>query len=161
MIKLKIVLIEDDEILAKVIYEELLEAGFDVSQAFDGEKGLKLARSEKPDLVLLDLILPKKYGFDVLEELKQSPITSNIPVIVLTMLGRDDDIKKGLKLGANDYIVKSQHVISEIVEKVEKFFGMETHPEAKKSVKSKEAGVEKPPEDNDIKAKKIKTKLKE
>jgi DNA-binding response OmpR family regulator len=135
MPKLKIVLIEDDEILAKVVYEELIEADFDVFKAFNGEEGLELARSKKPDLVLLDLILPKKHGFDVLEELKKSPVTHSIPVIILTMLGRDDDIKKGLKLGANDYIVKSQHAVSEIVERVEKFFGKETHPEAKKSQK--------------------------
>ncbi len=161
MAKLKIVLIEDDEILAKVVREELSEADFDVFQTFDGEEGLKLVRSKKPDLVLLDLILPKKHGLDVLEELKKSPITRSIPVIVLTMLSRDDDIKKGLKLGANDYIVKSQHAVTEIVEKVEKFFGKETHPEAKKSVKSKEAEVKKLPEDNNLKAKKIKVKVKE
>ena len=133
MAKLKIVLIEDDEILAKVVYEELSEADFDVLQAFDGQEGLELARSKKPDLVLLDLILPKKNGFEVLEELKKSPVTHNIPVIVLTMLGRDDDIKKGLRLGANDYIVKSQHAVGEIVEKVKNFFDKEQHPEAKKS----------------------------
>jgi len=138
MAKLKIVLIEDDNILAKVIYEELEEAGFEVDLAYDGQEGLKLVRSKKPDLVLLDLILPQKHGFDVLEELKESPATSDIPVILLTMLGRDDDIKKGLKLGANDYIVKSQHAIAEIVEKVEKFFGKETRPEAKKPKKKQE-----------------------
>jgi len=138
MAKLKIVLIEDDNILAKVIYEELEEAGFEVDRAYDGQEGLKLVRSKKPDLVLLDLILPQKHGFDVLEELKQSPATSDIPVIVLTMLGRDDDIKKGLKLGANDYIVKSQHAIAEIVDKVDKFFGKETRPKAKKPEKKQE-----------------------
>lgn len=138
MAKLKIVLIEDDNILAKVIYEELEERDFDVNQAFDGKAGLELVRSKKPDLVLLDLVLPQKHGFDVLEELKKSPATSDIPVIVLTMLGRDDDIKKGLKLGANDYIVKSQHAVAEIVEKVEKFFGKETRPEAKKPQEKQE-----------------------
>ncbi len=138
MSKLKIVLVEDDEILAKVLYEELLEADFDVFQAFDGEEGLNLAKSKKPDLVLLDLVLPKKPGFDVLEELKKSPVTHDIPVIVLTMLGRDDDIKKGLRLGANDYIVKSQHAVGEIVEKVKNFFGKEQHPEAKKPSKREE-----------------------
>ena len=132
MANLKIVLIEDDEILAKVVYEELSDAGFDVFQTFDGQEGLEIVRNKKPDLVLLDLILPKKNGFDVLEELKKSPVTHNIPVIILTMLGRDDDIKKGLRLGANDYIVKSQHAIGEIVEKVKNFFGKEQHPEAKK-----------------------------
>jgi len=133
MAKLKIVLVEDDEILSKVIYEELKDADFDVMQAFDGEEGLKLIRSKKPDLVLLDIILPKKDGFEVLEELKKSPDTQDIPVIVLTMIGKDEDIKKGLDLGANDYIVKSQHAIAEIIEKIKGFFEKEQHPKAGQS----------------------------
>jgi DNA-binding response OmpR family regulator len=132
MIKTKIVLVEDDEVLSKVLYEELLEAGFDIERAFNGEDGLALIRSKKPNLVLLDLIMPKKGGFDVIADLKKSPATSGIPVIILTMLGRDDEIKKGLQLGANDYIVKSQHAVAEIVEKVKEFFGEEKHPEAAK-----------------------------
>ncbi len=130
MAKIKIVLIEDDEILSKVIYEELTDAGFDVNRAFDGEAGLKLVESEKPNLVLLDIILPKKNGFEVLEELKQSPQLRDYPVILLTMLGSDEDIKRGLKLGANDYIVKGQHAVAEIIEKVKDFFGQESRPEA-------------------------------
>ncbi len=128
MEKTKILLIEDDEILSKVLYEELTEAGFEVGRAFDGEEGLKMATSGKPDLVLLDIILPKKQGFDVLEELKQSPITNKIPVIMVTMLGKDEDIKRGLELGANDYIVKSQHAVGEIVDKIKTFFSKEAHP---------------------------------
>lgn len=130
MKNIKILLIEDDEILSKVVYEELKEANFDVLQAFDGEEGLKLAMEKKSDLILLDLILPKKHGFEVLEELKKSPVTRDIPVIILTMLGSDEDIKKGLKMGANDYIVKSQHAVSEIIDKVKDFFVKESHPEA-------------------------------
>ena len=130
MAKSKIVLVEDDKILAKVIYEELKDVDFDVMQAFDGEEGLKLIRSKKPDLVLLDIILPKKNGFEVLEELKKSPDTQDIPVIILTMIGKDEDIKKGLRLGANDYIVKSQHAIAEIIEKIKGFFEKEQHPKA-------------------------------
>ena len=131
MAKTKIVLIEDDEILSKVVSEELKEAGFDVARAFDGEAGLNLVKSKKPDLVLLDLILPKKHGFEVLQELKKSPPTKEIPVIILTMLGSDEDIKKGLELGANDYIVKSQHAVAEIIEKIKNFFIREQHPQAK------------------------------
>ena len=130
MKKTKIVLVEDDEILSKVIHDELMEGGFEVKSAYDGESGLALAQAEKPDLVLLDLLLPKRHGFEVLEELKKMPETKTIPVIILTMLGSDDDIKKGLKLGANDYIVKSQHAVAEIVEKVKYFFSKEQHPEA-------------------------------
>lgn len=126
----KIVLVEDDEILSKVLSTELRDSGFEVSQAFDGEAGLELVRSKRPDLVLLDLILPKKHGFVVLEELKKSPETKAIPVIILTLLGEDEDIKKGLRLGANDYLVKSSHAIAEIVEKVKNFFAKEQHPQA-------------------------------
>jgi len=131
MTKIKILLAEDDEILRKVIYEELTESGFDVSQAQDGEEALELARSSKPDLILCDVIMPKKNGFEVLEELKKFPDTMDIPVIMLTMLGQDEDIKKGLQLGANDYIVKSQHAVGGIVDKVKEFFAKEQHPEAK------------------------------
>ena len=129
----KIVLVEDDEILSKVLFEELKMAGFDATQAFDGERGLKMVQTKKPDLVLLDLLLPKMHGFNVLEKLKSSPDTKEIPIIILTMLGSDDDIKKGLELGANDYIVKSQHAVAEIVEKVKGFFSKESHPKAKKT----------------------------
>jgi len=138
MAQIKIALVEDDEILSKVIFEELQEAEFEVQRAADGEAGVKLVQSMKPDLVMLDLLMPKKNGFDVLEELKKSPATSAIPVIILTMLGRDDDVKKGLQLGANDYIVKSQHAVGEIVDKVKKFFEKERHPEAEKSGKQEQ-----------------------
>lgn len=131
MPKQKIVLIEDDETLAEVLYSELTEAGFEVSPAFDGVEGLKQVQEKKPDLVLLDLILPEKHGFEVLEEIKKSPETAKIPVIILSLLGEDEDIKKGLKLGADDYIVKSSHAIAEIVEKVKNFFAKESHPQAR------------------------------
>ena len=127
----KIIIVEDDEILARVLKEELEESGFNIDLASDGEAGLKLIADQRPDLVLLDLLMPKKNGFQVLEELKSKPVSADIPVIVLTMLGHDEDIKKGLKLGANDYIVKSQHAVAEIVEKIQNFFGQEQHPEAK------------------------------
>src|SRR3989338_7004856 len=125
----KIVLVEDDEVLSKVMNTELTDAGFEVSQAFDGEAGLELIRSKRPDLVLLDLIMPKKGGFEVLGELKKDPSTKDIPVILLTLLGEDEDIKKGLRLGANDYLVKSSHAVAEIIEKIKTFFSKESHPE--------------------------------
>jgi two-component system, sensor histidine kinase and response regulator len=128
MAKTKVVLVEDDEILGKVIQEELKEADFDVTHATDGEAGVKAIKARKPDLVLCDVIMPKKDGFAVLEEIKSFPATKDIPIIMLTMLGSDEDIKKGLKMGAVDYIVKSQHAVAEIVEKVENFFNSESHP---------------------------------
>ena len=130
----RITIIEDDEILAKVLSEELEERGFKILRAKDGVEGLELVTDKKPDLVLLDLLIPRKNGFSVLEELKANPSTPAIPVIILSMLGHDDEIKKGLQLGANDYIVKSQHAAGEIVDKIEAFFGQEQHPEAKKPI---------------------------
>jgi len=127
MTRNKILLVEDDAVLAKVLYEELSDADFEVFQAYDGEVGLQLALEKNPDLVLLDVLLPKKNGFEVLEAMKQSPEAKRIPVIMLTMLGSDEDIKKGLQLGANDYIVKSQHALPEIVGKVKEFFVKEPH----------------------------------
>jgi DNA-binding response OmpR family regulator len=121
MKKKNIILIEDDAILSKVVNEELEDADFKISTAFSGREGLDMVRSELPDLILLDLILPEIHGFDVLAELKKDPKTKNIPVIILTMLGSDDDIKKGISLGAQDYIVKSQHAVGEIIEKVKSF----------------------------------------
>ena len=119
--KLKVVVIEDDEILSKVITEELGDAGFEVTQAFDGEQGLEAVKSKKPDLVLLDIMMPKMNGFEVLEDISNDIQLKTVPVIILTVLGSDDDIKKGLQLGAKDYIVKSQHAVAEIVEKVKQF----------------------------------------
>lgn len=129
----KILLVEDDEILGKVVAEELKEAGFEVKWVLDGEAGIKAAQSSMPDLVLLDLMLPKKHGFDVLSDIKSSPATASVPVIIMTMMGQDDDIKKGIKLGAVDYIVKSQHAIAEIVEKIKTFFSKEQHPTGERS----------------------------
>lgn len=122
MTKIKILLVEDDEILSKVIDEELTEANFEVFHAYDGEAGVAMAREKKPNLILLDILLPKKNGFDTLEDLKKSSETKEIPVIILTMRGSDDDIKKGLQMGASDYIVKSQHALPEIIDKVKDFF---------------------------------------
>ncbi len=117
----KIILIEDDEILSRMLFLGLSDAGFTVLQAFDGEAGLELVRKERPDLVMLDLVIPKKYGLEVLEALKKHPETETIPVIILTLLSEEKDITKGLQLGANDYLVKSDHTVAEVVERVKSF----------------------------------------
>jgi DNA-binding response OmpR family regulator len=131
MEKSKILIVEDDEVLLKVLTDELKDAGFDVTVALDGETGLNKVQDERPDLVLLDLLLPKKSGFEVLEAMKEGSETRSVPVMILSMLGQDEDIKRGLKLGANDYIVKSQHAVGEVVEKVANFFAKESHPSGK------------------------------
>lgn len=130
-VKGKIVLIEDDDILSKVLSGSLREEGYGVEQVFDGEESLKTVQNSAPDLILLDLLLPSMGGFDVLKSLKADLRTRDIPVFILTMLGRDEDVKKGLKLGAADYVVKSQHEVKEIVSIIDKFFVSNIKPVSK------------------------------
>lgn len=118
MKKIRILIIEDDKFLIKLYNDKLTRAGFDVSMAISGEEGLAKVENEKPDIVLLDVILPQKNGFDILSELKLNPDTKNIPVIILTNLGQESDIKTGLELGAADYLVKTDFSINKLPEKV-------------------------------------------
>jgi len=98
----------------------LKQVGFQMFSALDGEVGLRLALSENPDLIILDLILPKFDGFEVLKRLKSSPETKKIPVIILTNLEGMEDIDKALELGATTYLVKTQYTLEEVIEKVKK-----------------------------------------
>lgn len=123
-----ILLVEDERSLSGVLGYELKRSNFDVEFAYDGEEALKKLEKIKPDLILLDLILPKINGFDVLEKIKQDFDTRSIPVIVLSNLGSDDDIKRAIKLGAVDYYVKAQHPLLEIVEKISKFLEIPRSP---------------------------------
>jgi DNA-binding response OmpR family regulator len=116
--KNKIVIIEDEQMLAEMYATKLEIEKFQVLKAFDGKAGLELVRKEKPDLVLLDIILPKLDGFLVLKEIKKDADLKNIPVLLLTNLGQESDVKKGNQLGANGYFVKANHSPAEIVEKV-------------------------------------------
>ena len=118
--KIKILLIEDDLFLSGIFLSKFELEGFEIISAKDGEEGLKLARQEKPEAILLDILLPKKNGFSVLEELKENPTTKNIPVIVMTNLSEDHDVKRAAGLGATDYLVKSNFLPNEVVEKVKK-----------------------------------------
>jgi len=123
-----ILLVEDERSLSSVLGFELKKSNFDVEFAYDGEEALEKLEKIKPDLILLDLILPKINGFDVLEKIKQNFNTRSIPVIVLSNLGSDDDIKRAIKLGASDYYVKAQHPLLEIVEKISKFLEIPRSP---------------------------------
>lgn len=114
----KILMIEDDIFLRKIYRDKLSRAGFDFIEATNGEEGINKVIFEKPDLVLLDLILPRKNGFDVLIEMKGDKSTKGIPVIILSNLGQESDIKRGLSLGAQDYLVKTDVSLSEVVDKV-------------------------------------------
>jgi two-component system alkaline phosphatase synthesis response regulator PhoP len=114
----KILFIEDEAALQKAFSEVLRRADYKVISALDGEIALRLAKSEKPDLILLDLILPKKHGFEVLKELKEDPELKEIPVVVLTNLEKMEEVEKALALGAKTYLVKTRYNIEEILEKV-------------------------------------------
>lgn len=114
----KILFIEDESALQKTIEEALKQENFEVIKALDGEIGLKIAKKELPDLILLDLILPKLDGFEVLKELKKDEATKDIPVIILTNLEGTQDIEKALSLGATTYLVKANYDLEEVVEKI-------------------------------------------
>jgi DNA-binding response OmpR family regulator len=116
----KILIVEDDEFLADIYKTKFELEGFKVIQAGDGEKGLKAIQTKKPDLVLLDILLPKMDGFAILQTVKKDPETKNIPVILLTNLGQKEDVQKGLNLGAVDYLIKAHFNPAETVEKVKK-----------------------------------------
>ena len=119
----KILVIEDDKFLLKIIKKKLSSEDYQLIQAMNGEEGLRAAREEKPDLILLDLVLPEMDGFEVLKKLKDNPTCSNIPVIILSNLGEKEKIDKGLKLGAADYLVKSDLNPGEIVKRIKSVFG--------------------------------------
>ncbi|MCD6233355.1 response regulator [bacterium] len=114
----KILFIEDESALQKTIGDALREEGYQVLSALDGEIGLKLAQTKKPNLILLDLILPKVDGFEVLKTLKDNSDTKDIPVLILTNLEGAQDIEKALELGATTYLVKANYTLEEVVEKV-------------------------------------------
>jgi DNA-binding response OmpR family regulator len=115
---MKILIVEDEQVLSKVLKEKFDKAGFETKVSGDGEAAILDSKSFLPEIIVLDLVLPKKSGFEVLKAVKADPETKMIPVIVVSNLGEDSDIKQALSLGAKDYFVKSQHPINEIVEKV-------------------------------------------
>ena len=114
----KILIVEDDKFLRELISRKLTSENYEIVEAIDGEEGLKKIEKEKPDLVLLDLILPGIDGFEVLSKVKEDPALSSIPVIILSNLGQREEVEKGLKLGAIDYLVKAHFTPNEIVEKM-------------------------------------------
>ncbi len=118
--KKTILLVEDDSFLAGMYVTKLELEGYRVALASDGEQAVLLAQKEKPQLILLDIIIPKKSGFDVLKEVKAIPATKDIPVILLTNLGQKEDVKRGLELGATDYLIKAHFMPSEVVAKVKR-----------------------------------------
>ncbi len=118
----KILLIEDDKFIFDLYKRVLTQAGYEVMVAQDGEEGIKMAQNQKFDLILLDIMLPKKNGVEVLRDLKGNDLTKNIPVMVLSNLGQEDIIKDCLSLGAVGYLLKVEHLPQEVVGRINEFF---------------------------------------
>lgn len=113
-----ILVIEDDDFFRDLLRKKISPKEFNIIEAVDGEKGLEAVREKKPDLILLDLLLPNIDGFEVLSKIKADPKTSSIPVVIISNLGQQEDIERGLKLGAVDYLIKSQFDMNQIIEKI-------------------------------------------
>ncbi len=118
MEKKKVLVVEDNSSLRQTLAEFLESDDFDVITASDGEEAINLAQNNNPDIILLDIILPKKNGFEVIQVLKDDERTKNIPIVLLTNLGSLSDIQKALDLGATTYLVKGDYQLKEIVEKI-------------------------------------------
>ena len=116
----KILLVEDDEGLAQVYITRMEVDGFDVRRVPNGEDALATAVEYKPDLILLDIMMPKVNGFDVLDILRNTPETTNVKIIMLTALSQEYDRKKAEEMGVDDYIVKSQVVIADVIDRINK-----------------------------------------
>ncbi|MGH7196260.1 MAG: response regulator transcription factor [Candidatus Saccharimonadales bacterium] len=126
--KKKILLVEDDKALANVYISRLQLEGFDVQHVINGEDALSTALEYKPDLIVLDAMMPKISGFDVLDILRNTPETMNVRVIMLTALSQAKDKETAEKLGADDYLVKSQVVIGDVVERIKHHLGVSGAP---------------------------------
>ena len=116
--KTRLLVVEDEEILLTALSEELLGEGFDVIKAHDGVEGVEKAASEKPDLILLDLVMPRLDGLGALKQMKDNPLTKDIPVVILTNLSDYDKVSEALALGARDYLVKANYRMEELINKI-------------------------------------------
>ena len=115
---MKVLIIEDDKFLRDLLAQKLGHEGFQVKQAVDGEEGLKLALEEAPDLILLDLILPRIDGFDILERIKKDQKLKALPVLVLSNLGQKEDVARAMSLGAEDFLIKSNFTLGEVIGRI-------------------------------------------
>ncbi|MCD6178245.1 response regulator [bacterium] len=119
--KPKILMMEDNIFLRKLYRDKLTREGFVFIEATNGIEGINKTLSEKPDLIILDLILPRKNGFDVLDDLRKDSRTKNIPVIVLSNLAQEIDIKEALARGAREYLVKTETRLEDVIKKIKKW----------------------------------------
>ena len=114
----KILIVEDDPFLSEMYSTKLIQEKFDVDFATDGKEAIKKAKEVKPDLILLDIVLPKMDGFEVLQEIKKDPELRNIQIIALTNLGQKEEVEKGLESGAAKYLVKAHYTPTEVVKEI-------------------------------------------
>ncbi len=119
--KKKILVAEDDKFLASAYKAKLAKSGFDVIMTSDGIETLEALKTSKPDLILLDLIMPNKDGFSVLEEIEKYDELKSIPVIIASNLGQKEDIDKGMALGAKDFVIKSNMSLDDLVSKINQY----------------------------------------
>ncbi len=117
----KILLTEDDEFLSSLIKNRLEREHFEVKIAKDGDEVLAMLKTYQPDLILLDIILPKKLGFEVLEEIQSNKNLSHAPVMIMSNLGQDSDIQRAKELGAVDYFIKAKVVIDDLITRIKSF----------------------------------------
>lgn len=126
----KIIIIEDDEFLGDIYLTELSREGVKTMIFHEGEKGYQAVINEKPDLVILDILLPKTDGYAILKRIRENTLTRKTPVILLTNLSSKADVKKGLSLGANDFLIKAHFTPTEVLRIVDKYLGVEADPPA-------------------------------
>lgn len=120
----KILFVEDDDSLAQVYITRLQAEGFDVKRVPNGEDALSSTLSYRPDLILLDVMMPKISGFDVLDILRNTPEVGNVKIVMLTALSQESDMERAKKLGVDDYLVKSQVVIADVVDRIKHHLGI-------------------------------------
>lgn len=120
--KRKILIVEDEPMLSSILKARFEKEGFEVTQAKDGVEALSLLKQNRYDLVLLDIILPKMSGFEVMESIKNDPNTNPTPIVIVSNLGQESDIQRGEMLGAIGYFIKARLSIEELVSKIKEFF---------------------------------------
>ena len=121
MAKKIILVVEDDRFLSRIYSTKLTKEGYDAVLATEGDEAMRKLEEKTPDLILLDLVLPKKTGFEILEDIRKNSKYAKVPVIILSNLGQPEDIERGKKLGAQDYFVKANINIQDVVEKIKKY----------------------------------------
>jgi DNA-binding response OmpR family regulator len=119
----RILIIEDEEILMNLLQRKLLQEGYEVSVARDGDEGLKTMRENSPDLILLDILMPRVSGIEVMEEMQKDGRLKDIPIIIISNSGQPVEIDQAQKLGAKDWLIKTEFDPQEVVEKVKKQIG--------------------------------------